>query len=128
MRISDVGVSKEASEITGTVTGSFLYMAPEVFHSNLYDFKADIYSFGIMLWEMWFGQRAFAEVDALNSQHFFSLVDHGRRPKDIMELKKPPRRWKELMERCWDGDPDKRPTAESCEREITELCNKWPGH
>ena len=29
MRISDVGVSKEASEITGTVTGSFLYMAPE---------------------------------------------------------------------------------------------------
>ena len=128
MRISDVGVSKEASEITGTVMGSFLYMAPEVFHSNLYDFKADIYSFGIMLWEKWFGQRAFAEVDALNSQHFFSLVDHGRRPKDIMELKKPPRRWKELMERCWDGDPDKRPTAERCEREITELCNEWPGH
>ena len=128
MRIGDVGVSKEASKITGTVMGSFLYMAPEVFHSKLYDYKADIYSFGIILWEMWFGRRAFAEVDAPNNQHFFSLVDDGRRPKDIMELKKPPRRWKELMKRCWDGDPDKRPTAESCKREITELCDEWSGH
>ncbi|XP_027052186.1 uncharacterized protein LOC113679429 [Pocillopora damicornis] len=128
VRIGDVGVSKEASKVSGTVKGSFSYMAPEVFHSKLYDFKADIYSFGIMLWEMWFGRRAFAEVEALNNQHFFSLVDHGRRPKDIMELKKPPRRWKELMERCWDRDPEKRPTADNCEREMTEICSAWTGH
>ena len=60
MRIGDVGVSKEASKITGTVMGSFLYMAPEVFHSKLYDYKADIYSFGIILWEMWFGRRRYS--------------------------------------------------------------------
>ncbi|PFX18411.1 Dual specificity protein kinase shkA [Stylophora pistillata] len=108
VRIGDVGVSKEACKITGTVKGSPVYMAPEVFHSKLYDFKADIYSFGIILWEMWFGRQAFSNVDLLNKQHFFRLVDYGCRPKDVEELKSPPRRWKELAERCWNEDPEKR--------------------
>ena len=104
-------------------------MAPEVFRSELNDFKADIYSLGIMLWEIWFGPGAFADIDfdLSDPQDFFNLVGKGSRPKDVENLKKPPLLWKELMEECWDGDPEKRPTAKKCEQVVTKLSNEWSG-
>ncbi|KAL9964138.1 hypothetical protein ACROYT_G027725 [Oculina patagonica] len=59
VKIADVGVSKQANMITGTRAGTTTYFAPEVIRSSVYDSKADIYSFGIMMWEMWYGTRAF---------------------------------------------------------------------
>ena len=47
---------------TGTMKETF-YIAPEVIRSGFYDSKADIYSFVIMPWEMWFGERAFTGVE-----------------------------------------------------------------
>ena len=97
-----------------------MYIAPEVFHSQLYDSKADIYSFGIVLWEMWYGQQAFAEFSGPITA-FFSSVDKGYRPGDVKGGKKPPPLWKELMSCCWHGNPEKRPSAEICNQEITAM-------
>ena len=47
---------------TGTMKETF-YIAPEVIRSGFYDSKADIYSFDIMPWEMWFGERTFTGVE-----------------------------------------------------------------
>ena len=44
------------------MTGTPMYLAPEVIKSSLYDYKADIYSLGIMLWELWYGNRALLDV------------------------------------------------------------------
>ena len=62
-KITEVGVSKGAEDITGPLTRTPVYMAPEVFHSRLYDSKADIYSLEILMWEMWYRRQAFCEVD-----------------------------------------------------------------
>ena len=120
MKITDVGVSKDAKDITGTLAGTPVYVAPEVFRSEVYDSKADVYSFGIMLWEMWYGRQAFAEFRGPMTA-FFSFVDGGNRPLDVEGGKKPPARWKLLMSRCWDGNPEQRPSAEICRQEITTL-------
>ena len=114
MRIADVGLSKPAVDITGTFVGTPRYMAPEVFRSQQYDVKADIYSLGIMMWEMWYGQRAFADIRV--DTPFFS-VDKGLRPEHVEGCKHPPTCWKELMEKCWKGNPEERPTTESCNNE-----------
>ena len=37
-------------------------MAPEVMEGKLHSAKVDIYSFGLMMWEMWFGKRVFIEL------------------------------------------------------------------
>ena len=120
MKITDVGVSKEAKDITGTLAGTPVYIAPEVFHSEVYDSKADIYSFGIMLWEMWYGQQAFTEVKGPMTV-FFTKVDEGHRPKHVEGGMAPPPLWKGLMEKCWSGKPEKRPSAKSCCNQITKL-------
>ena len=115
MKIADVGMAKQAEDILGTFAGTPLYMAPEVFHSQLYDSQADIYSLGIILWEMWYGKRAPIPAETLPAM--FAMVDEGYRPADVKGCKPPPDCWKELMEKCWKGNPDERPTAESCKKE-----------
>ena len=95
-------------------------IAPEVFHSEVYDSKADIYSFGIMLWEMWYGRQAFAEFMGPVAV-FICMVDGHYRPEEVEGEKKPPARWKQLMNRCWDEDPEKRPSAEICNQDLTAL-------
>ena len=127
VKLYDVSVCKEVDSTEGTFRGTPQYMAPEVLRSELNDFKSDIYSLGIMLWEIWYGRQAFPHFDSKNIQHFINSVIEGCRPKEETKLKlnKPPRLWKELMEKCWDGNPKKRPKAKECEETITKLFNEW---
>ena len=120
VKIADVGVSKQANMITGTMTGTPAYLAPEVVNSNVYDSKADIYSFGIMMWEMWYGKRALLDVGGdLNT--FLDQVAEGVRPSHVEDMRKPPDGWRDLMQRCWDGETDKRPTAAMCHNELSKV-------
>jgi len=121
MKITDVGVSKAAIDITGTLTGTPAYIAPELFHSEKYDCKADIYSLGIILWEMWYGKSAFADVLEKTLDGFFALVEEGCRPEHVKGYKQPPPSWEKLMNLCWNRCPDKRPTAKKCYEEVTTL-------
>ena len=77
------------------MTGTPIYLAPGVIKSSLYDYKADIYSLGIMLWEMWYGERAHFDVP-----EFFERVVEGVRPTHVQGLKKPPAGLHDLMQRC----------------------------
>ena len=120
VKVADVGVSKEAKAITGTLAGTPVYLAPEVINSCLYDYKADIYSLGIMLWEMWYGNRALLDVEG-NVYEFFEKVVGGARPTHVEGLKKPPAGLHDLMQRCWDEKPDNRPDARECYERLTQL-------
>ena len=112
--MTDVGVSKPAVDITGTIAGTPVYLAPEVFHSQVYDCKADIYSLGIMLWEIWYGEQAFGNVKVRTLGALFSLVDDGYRPGNVQGCNQPPPNWQMLMNQCWKRNPDERPTARKC--------------
>lgn len=122
-KIADVGVSKGAQEITGTLAGTPVYMAPEVYHSRRYGSKVDIYSLGIVFWEMWYGLHAFSELRSLTPIQFFERVEQNHRPKDVEGCFTPPSRWKEMMENCWKTDPQERQTAEWCNRVASDLYN-----
>ena len=114
VKIADVGLAKAEVDITGTLAGTPVYMAPEVRHSRVYDSKADIYSLGLIMWEMWYGQGVFADAPGTTFQDFFDWVDEGNRPVHKQGCKTPPSFWEQLMKQCWDGNPDKRPTAKKC--------------
>ena len=99
------------------MTGSDSYLAPEVIRCKEYDNKADIYSFGIMLWEMWYGKRALLE----KAEYVLDQEAEGVRPSYVQGAIKPPTGWQDLMQRCWDGKPHNRPDAAECHKLLTAL-------
>ena len=107
--IGDFGLSKPVDKPSKSkeIYGILPYIAPEVLRGNPYTKAADIYSFGIIMWEMTSGIPAFNNVT-----HDFDLslkICEGLRPKIIegTEIE-----YAELMEKCWNSDTNKRPKAE----------------
>jgi len=96
--------SNEAYELSGE-TGSLRYMAPEVGKRQVYNHKADVYSFGIMLWELIAFRKPFANM---NKEEFYTKVIHGGYRPEIS--KKMPQDMAKLIRNCWDVDPEVRPT------------------
>lgn len=60
IKIGDFGFSKFLGQsLTSTQLGTPLYMAPEIFNSNHYNYKIDIWSLGVVAYEMLFGKPPF---------------------------------------------------------------------
>ena len=88
MCLFDFGLAKELKRrdlveapdgyLATGVTGSRRYMAPEVVSSLPYGFSADVYSFGILLWEMMRLQTPFCGYNG--TKHFELVVVAKQRP------------------------------------------------
>ncbi|GBB89283.1 hypothetical protein RclHR1_15990003 [Rhizophagus clarus] len=116
--ISDFGLSQPVDKPnkSNEIYGILPYIAPEVLRGKPYTKAAYIYSFGIIMWEMISGVPGFNDVP-----QYFNLsprICRGLRPKIINDTEP---EYIELMKRCWDEDPGKRPTAE----ELFECFKNW---
>lgn len=101
--------------LTG-VTGSYYYMAPEVFRNELYNEKADVFSFGIVLYELLARERvavASSSENCESSRAYAEQVSRGYRPPrrgSICDVE-----WT-LIEACLAADAGDRPSmVEVCE-------------
>ncbi|GBC08410.1 hypothetical protein RclHR1_00810002 [Rhizophagus clarus] len=106
--ISDLGLCKKIDDVDKTnIYGVMPYVAPEVLGGKLYTRAADIYSFGMIMYVVATGRQPFAdrahdEVLALN-------IYNGIRPE--INEKIAPKCYIDIMKRCWDPNPDNRPTS-----------------
>jgi len=97
--------SNNVYKMTGK-TGSLRYMAPEIVNQCPYNYKVDVYSFGIILWELLSNKRSFMGI---KENEFMTDVVYGtRRPSPMNQNW--PEKLIELMNTCWDVDCSKRPT------------------
>lgn len=97
---------KEVNNLEYDPHGSPLYMAPEVFVGD-YNEKCDIYSFGIVLWEILTVSQAFEDIEDDLPSFIHRVCEEGFRP-DIPEDCQP--RIRDLLISCWNKNPKKRPT------------------
>ena len=124
MKLSDVGVAKREREISGTFCGTLLYLAPEVLDGGFYDSKADMYSFGIVLWEVWYAMTAFhVELSSRNQLQLLNDVRGGLRPSHVDGTREPWGLWRSVMMTCWDKEPQQRLTAEQSLQQLDNLRN-----
>lgn len=67
LKISDFGLSTslENDRLTSTICGSPIYMAPEVIGSNLYGVKADLWSVGIILYQLVYRKHPYVFTDVM---------------------------------------------------------------
>ncbi|XVF62251.1 hypothetical protein PTKIN_Ptkin08bG0202400 [Pterospermum kingtungense] len=106
VKVADFGVARVQSQsgVMTAETGTYRWMAPEVIEHKPYDHKADVFSFGIALWELLTGELPYALLTPL--QAAVGVVQKNLRPT-IPKNTHP--RLGELLERCWQQDPNQRP-------------------
>lgn len=108
-KVGDFGLSKikRNTLVSGGVRGTLPWMAPELLNgsSNKVSEKVDVFSFGIVMWEILTGDEPYANM------HYGAII--GGIVNNTLRPPVPPScdpEWKRLMERCWAPDPVQRPT------------------
>ncbi|RIB04976.1 kinase-like domain-containing protein [Gigaspora rosea] len=120
--IGDLGIAKSINktldkEVRG-IYGSLPYVAPEVLRGNPFTNASDIYSFGMLMWEISSGSLVFSDYKDDGSNLIVEICFNELRPNI---LKGTATCYANLLKKCWDKDPNKRPSA----IEIHETILSW---
>src|SRR5437773_4166935 len=104
--ITDLGLCGPVDEeSSGKIYGIIPYIAPEVLQGKKNTKQSDVYSVGMLMWEIFAGRPPFDDRD--HGPGLILKVCEGLRPPLLPNM---PADYVETIEECWDVDPSKRPT------------------
>ena len=112
IKVTDFGLARElsANTDTGSLVGTVAYLAPEVIRRGKAEAPSDIYSFGIMLFEMLTGQQPFRGDDAIQ----IAFMHTSERVASAKTLNpKADNSLDQLMLWCTEPNPENRPADAS---------------
>ncbi|EOY16683.1 hypothetical protein QUC31_001159 [Theobroma cacao] len=117
VKVADFGVARFQNQggVMTAETGTYRWMAPEVINHQPYDQKADVFSFAVVLWEL---VTAKVPYDTMTPLQAALGVRQGLRP-DLPEAAHP--KLLDMMQRCWEAAPDKRPSFSEITAEFETL-------
>ncbi|GAB2231401.1 hypothetical protein Droror1_Dr00010407 [Drosera rotundifolia] len=106
MKMADFGTACDEAHVDffSDDPGTYRWMAPEMIKRKPYGRKVDVYSFGLILWEMVAGRIPYD--DMIPVQAAFAVVNKDIRPEFSENF---PPAIRALVEHCWSSDPQKRP-------------------
>jgi len=128
VKLTDFGTSRSSSmaiqiEMTSGV-GTPAFMAPEILDSKPYSKPADVYSFGISMYELWTEKTPYSSAGFTKPWDIAHFVVKGDRlpiPSDMPAL------YAQIMCECWQQDPSKRPTFAQVVKELQDAVDASRG-
>ncbi|XP_050239782.1 uncharacterized protein LOC126688899 [Quercus robur] len=123
VKVGDFGLSRLKHETyltTKTGKGTPQWMAPEVLRNEPSDEKSDVYSYGVILWEL-----ATEKIpwDNLNSMQVIGAVGFMNQRLEIPTDVDP--QWASIIESCWHSDPASRPAFQELLERLRELQRQY---
>nr|XP_043628636.1 uncharacterized protein LOC122600051 [Erigeron canadensis] len=119
-KIGDLGLSKvkQHTLVSGGVRGTLPWMAPELLSgkSHMVTEKIDVYSFGIVMWELLTGDEPYGDMHCASI--IGGIVNNSLRPT-IPTWCDP--EWKALMGSCWSADPAERPSFSEISQKLRTM-------
>ncbi|XP_041954277.1 raf-1 proto-oncogene, serine/threonine kinase a isoform X2 [Alosa sapidissima] len=116
VKIGDFGLATVKARWSGShqveqPSGSILWMAPEVIRmedNNPYSFQSDVYSYGVVLYELMTGEIPYSQI--ANRDQIIFMVGRGYLSPDLTKLYKScPKAMKRLVADCIKKSKDERP-------------------
>ncbi|RGB42315.1 hypothetical protein C1646_810057 [Rhizophagus diaphanus] len=116
--ITDMGLCKPANynALENNIYGVLPYIAPEILRRQNYTKAADIYSFGIIMYEVISGLPPYHNLN--HDNNLAINICKGLRPRFNIKV---PQLIVHLIKRCLDANPLKRPIA----KEINNILRRW---
>nr|XP_034988069.1 tyrosine-protein kinase Fes/Fps isoform X2 [Zootoca vivipara] len=124
LKISDFGMSREQEDGIYASTGGMKqipvkWTAPEALSHGRYSSESDVWSFGILLWEAFsLGATPYPNMTNQQTREF---VEKGMR-LSIPDLC--PEVVYQLMEKCWEYEPQNRPSFSTIHQELVVILKK----
>ncbi|CAF1657585.1 unnamed protein product, partial [Adineta ricciae] len=121
-RITDLGFCKPEVMMSGSLVGTPIHMAPELFSSK-YDHTVDVYAFGILFWYICSnGIKLPNNFDVCSSKDvLWSKVRQGVRPERLPIFTE--ECWA-IMAKCWDPQPSQRPYLGEVQEKLEQIFSK----
>jgi len=114
---------------SSALANSPAWSAPEVLREDPYSVQADVFSLGVILWELWTLEEPwkYDERDVRNPMMIIPMVGNGERLKipSTVDARLPHLHdLRALIEACWNEDPSQRPTMHQAHEKLLEMKDK----
>ena len=132
IKLSDFGrarhVSEDGSHVPnlGKLQGSYAHSAPEIYFGKNYSVQSDVFSFGVVLWEMvncllkGHYEQPYSDSDEI-VYHFQIIVQSAKKNLRPTMPARLPESLRDLITRCWKKEPDERSSVEDITQDLEDI-------
>ncbi|XP_023164276.2 mitogen-activated protein kinase kinase kinase-like isoform X2 [Drosophila hydei] len=122
LKITDFGLAREMYNTQCmSAAGTYAWMPPEVISRSMYSKSSDVWSYGVLLWELITGETPYKGFDPLSVAYGVAV--------NTLTLPIPktcPETWGALMKSCWESDPHRRPDFKKIIEQLeSSACSKF---